>query len=464
MFTDNYSDMLTLLLGVRLYFNQFMALMEKKILNSWRNWVLLLIQIIIPVTFITITIVIVRSWGGNRDLPQLDLTINTYNPTVTTVQLDTAIPASEIESKIFESYREQFKDLPRNNFELKVINDDMVEYYLNKSNEFQARVNKRYLYGVTIVKGNITVWYNNQPYHTSPISLSILHNAVLQAVSGRNCSITVSNKPLAYRTESRMMMLQAGNNMGFQLSFNVGFAMAFVASFYVIVYIKERITKAKLLQFVSGINVVMYWMTAFLWDYILFLVIAFLMTLTIGVFQENGYSTFEELGRLYFLFIMFGFAVLPFIYISAFFFNAPASGFTKMSIIFIFLGVAMYTVVFSMRFDGFNLKHVADTMTWILLAVPHFALSNAMSNINIVNVLTDVCKKQCEIMGTCGDVLCGINPTCCSKLNKYFDSIFCLFASFNFQISDFSIGKNQESQEISFILSASEFLLLSSFS
>jgi ATP-binding cassette, subfamily A (ABC1), member 3 len=39
------------------------------------------------------------------------------------------------------------------------------------------------------------------------------------------------------------MMLQAGNNMGFQLSFNVGFAMAFVASFFVIVYIKERVTK-----------------------------------------------------------------------------------------------------------------------------------------------------------------------------------------------------------------------------
>ena len=195
------------------------------------------------------------------------------------------------------------------------------------------------------------------------------------------------------------MMLQAGNNMGFQLSFNIGFAMAFVASFFVIVYIKERVTKAKHLQFVSGINVVMYWLTAFLWDYLTFIVIALLMTVTIGVFQEDGFSTFQELGRIYFVFIMFGFAVLPFVYIAAFFFNAPASGFTKMSIIFIFLGVAMYTVVFSMRFEGFNLKHVADTLTWIFLTVPHFALSNALSNINIVNVLTNVCARQCTFTG-----------------------------------------------------------------
>jgi ATP-binding cassette, subfamily A (ABC1), member 3 len=66
-------------------------------------------------------------------------------------------------------------------------------------------------------------------------------------VSGKSCSISVSNEPLPYRAETRMMMLQAGNNMGFQLSFNIGFAMAFVASFYVISYIKERITKVIIL-------------------------------------------------------------------------------------------------------------------------------------------------------------------------------------------------------------------------
>lgn len=389
--------------------------MEKKILNSWRNLLLLIIQIIIPVTFITITIVIVRSWGGNRDLPKLSLNAKTYKPTVTTVEFDPTRWADSIETRIFENYRNQFKELARDKFQFEQINKDMEQHYLNKSNQFLARVNSRYLFGVTIDSPNITVWFNNQPYHASPVSLSLVHNAILSAVAGRNCSIDVSNKPMPYRTESRMMMLQAGNNMGFQLAFNIGFAMAFVASFFVIVYIKERVTKAKLLQFVSGINVVMYWLTAFLWDYLLFIVIAFLMTLTIGVFQENGFSTFEELGRIFFVLIMFGFAVLPFVYIAAFFFNAPASGFTKMSIIFIFLGVAMYTVVFSMRFEGFNLKHVADTLTWIFLAVPHFSLSNAFSNINIVNVYLDICNTQCKIFGVCGEELCQRVSRCCSK-------------------------------------------------
>lgn len=147
------------------------------------------------------------------------------------------------------------------------------------------------------------------------------------------------------------------------------------------------------------------------------MLVAFLVTATIGVFQENGFSTFEQLGRIFLLLIMFGFAVLPFLYIAAFLFQSPASGFTKMSIIFIFFGVAMYTVVFSMRFDGFNLKDLADTLTWFFLAVPHFSLSNALTNLNLINVFKEVCDQQCNLLNICDkQAQCDFNPRCCSEL------------------------------------------------
>lgn len=175
------------------------------------------------------------------------------------------------------------------------------------------------------------------------------------------------------------------------------------------------------MQYVSGVSSVTYWASAFIWDYFIFLIISLLVTINIGLFQENGYSTFEELARIYLLLMMFGFAVLPFLYIAAFMFQSPASGFTKMSIIFIFLGVAMYTVVFSMRFEGFNLKNVADTLTWIFLTVPHFSLSNAFSNINLINVFKDVCKQQCNLLGVCDkEKQCLMNPRCCSKISMKF--------------------------------------------
>lgn len=140
------------------------------------------------------------------------------------------------------------------------------------------------------------------------------------------------------------------------------------------------------------------------------------MTATIGVFQEKGFSSSQELGRMFFLLLLFGFAVLPFLYISAFMFSSPASGFTKMSVLFIFFGVAMFTVIFSMRFDGFNLAHLADTLTWFFLAVPHFSLSNAITNINLVGVFKEVCNQQCNLLGICDkEKLCEFNARCCSK-------------------------------------------------
>lgn len=154
---DNYSDTLTLLKGSRLYWNQFKALLEKKVLNSWRNMVLLLIQILIPISFVSITIIIVRSWGGNKDLPKLQLSIDTYQPTHTTVQFDPTSWADSIENRIFENYRELFRNKSKDKVALEVISSDMINHYLNKSKEFLARVNNRYLFGAAIEKTNITV-------------------------------------------------------------------------------------------------------------------------------------------------------------------------------------------------------------------------------------------------------------------------------------------------------------------
>lgn len=156
-FTDNYSDTLTLLKGPSLYINQFFALLEKKILHTWRNIILFIIQILIPISYVTITIVIVRSWGGNKDLPSLELSLNTYQPTHTTIQFDPTVWADSIENKIFENYRQQFIDVSSDSKSFEVISGDMNEHYLEKTKKFLIRMNKKYLFGATIEKPNITV-------------------------------------------------------------------------------------------------------------------------------------------------------------------------------------------------------------------------------------------------------------------------------------------------------------------
>ena len=73
--------------------------------------------------------------------------------------------------------------------------------------------------------------------------------------------------------------------------------MAFVTAFFIIFYIKERVSKAKHLQAVSGVNVLTFWGSAFVWDMFLFLVPALAIVITFSIFQEDGFRTSSELGE-----------------------------------------------------------------------------------------------------------------------------------------------------------------------
>lgn len=50
------------------------------------------------------------------------------------------------------------------------------------------------------------------------------------------------------------------------VSICVIFAMSFVPASFVLFLIEERVSKAKHLQFVSGVKPVLYWLTNFTWD------------------------------------------------------------------------------------------------------------------------------------------------------------------------------------------------------
>lgn len=50
------------------------------------------------------------------------------------------------------------------------------------------------------------------------------------------------------------------------VSICVIFAMSFIPASFVLFLIQERVSKAKHLQFVSGVNPTVYWVASFVWD------------------------------------------------------------------------------------------------------------------------------------------------------------------------------------------------------
>lgn len=414
----NMSD--KLLTGCKLYINQLKAMMMKKVFSTIRSWILMIVQILIPITFLIIAIIVVRSWKAFKDLPPLDIHLESYTNPYTVLSGNNDYKTSYM--NIVKKHQSQVIDIADRDFD---------DYIIESSKENLPKVRMRYVVGATFdpvnksIKGQrpkIKAWFNNEPFHSSPLSLNLVHNTILQKLlNSSEYFINIINYPQPFTLDTRLNSLAMGNNIGFQIAFNIGFSMAFVSSFYVIFCVRERVSKAKHLQFVSGANVFIFWITAYVWDLITFIFTSIMLVVTLSIFQEDGFSSIQELGRVLAALTLFGHAMLPWMYLSSFFFEIPSTGYTRMTLINIFTGVAGFLVVEVLSNPALDLKNIADVLEWVFLWIPHYGISNAIRNLNNVYSVHQLCQLQVRALGEgYRKTLCETKNQCCNAEENYF--------------------------------------------
>ncbi len=151
-------------------------------------------------------------------------------------------------------------------------------------------------------------------------------------------------------------------------SIALGFKFASIISFIV----KEREDKSKHQQIVSGMNIIAYWFGNFIYDYLLYLILAvfsFLMCLALDVDAFIG----EAFGVTVLVFILYGLAYIPLTYIAAYLFkdygNAQA-GFYFFTFV---IGGLLSIVVLVLRFLGGTANTVGLVLSWIFRLIPSYA-------------------------------------------------------------------------------------------
>lgn len=236
--------------------------------------------------------------------------------------------------RILTQYRNGFRKIDV----LDEFSEDMEEHFLRLGNQIRVRTNTRNLLGLSYENDSFTAWFNGQVIHSSPLSLNLLHNAILRDQIDEEHSIQVSNWPIPFRPESKALLTMQGDDIGSQLATNLSFVTAFISALYVMFYIRERTSKAKLLQFISGVHPFTFWVTSFLFDYMTHVLTSVFAFLTILAFQENDWSTINDLSPLFVVFIVFGLASLAISFVASFLFSTASYGFVSMVIIYIFTG------------------------------------------------------------------------------------------------------------------------------
>lgn len=181
-------------------------------------------------------------------------------------------------------------------------------------------------------------------------------------------SISIVNAPFV-RTSDQLQINNTISGFFGALIFSIalGFKFASIISFIV----KEREDKSKHQQIVSGMNILAYWFGNFIFDYILYLVLAvfsFLMCLALDVDAFIG----DAFGVTVCVFIIYGLAYIPLTYIIAYFFKDYGNAQAGYYFFTFVVGGLLSIIVLVLRFLGGDANTVGLVLSWIFRLIPSY--------------------------------------------------------------------------------------------
>lgn len=196
--------------GLTLLFQQFYALLLKRIINSMRNY-LVLVTALLPVLFVVVSLVIEQQIPKPEDSPPLIISLERYQKT----HVPYTYQSNETSLIDFiRSYESVLERSPKSPSLIDLTKDDsricqdghstsIVAYLLCIGVRSLLELNDQYLIGVHAQDNyeqdvfNLTGYFNNQPYHGPPLSLNYITNGLLQQYTmDSNRSINVINHPV----------------------------------------------------------------------------------------------------------------------------------------------------------------------------------------------------------------------------------------------------------------------------
>lgn len=123
-------DALKLKTGVDLFLYQIYAMFLKKFVYTIRNIITLIIQFLIPVVFLIMTMATEDILAGNKNLPELPISMLRYLSSVTVLQSE-GFEEGSLESSIVKNY-ESLKIFKMENYRVVTTKNDIQDYILQK--------------------------------------------------------------------------------------------------------------------------------------------------------------------------------------------------------------------------------------------------------------------------------------------------------------------------------------------
>uniref|UniRef100_F1N096 ATP binding cassette subfamily A member 16 n=1 Tax=Bos taurus TaxID=9913 RepID=F1N096_BOVIN len=328
--------------GFPLYHQQFHAMFLKRALFNWRSWKLTLLHISI---ILFVTTYLLTTLNLYYIMPAREMDLSQYGRTI----VPYSISGNSVLALNIINNLEIFLKLK--NQELQEVQGNVMKH-IKESKEY--RDFSLTAFSIEVEKNNtvFTIFFNNEAYHSAATSLAVFDNVLFMSLSGANASIKVSNKP--------QPLPHYGSNIvptnGSQVVLCLAFGLAVVIGSFCLQTVTERATNAKHIQFVSGVYLLTYWLSALLWDLIYFsIACCFLLVMFIYCGLDAFVADFHFLDTMM-IFMLYGWSVVPLMYLGSLLFSSSTTAYIKLTLFNYFSTVFSIVTHIVMKFYVFKVR------------------------------------------------------------------------------------------------------------
>lgn len=347
------------------------ALLIKRWISARRDRKTIAFHLLIPAIFLFIGLLLLEI-KPHPDQPSITFTTSYFNPLISgeggggPIPFDLSLPiAQEVSHYIEGGWIQRFKESTYRFPNPEEALQDAIEaagptlgpLLLSMSEYLMSSFNESYesRYGAIVMDaqnddGSIgyTVLHNSTCQHAAPTFINLMNSAILRlATLNGNMTIQTRNHPLPM-TESQR--LQRQDLDAFSAAIVVSIAFSFIPASFAVAIVKEREVKAKHQQLISGVSILSYWISTYIWDFISYLVPASFAMLLFYIFGLEQFIGSGSLLPTVLILLEYGFAIASSTYCLTFFFSEHSMAQNVVLLVHFFTGIVLMVISFIMGF------------------------------------------------------------------------------------------------------------------
>ncbi|XP_048226165.1 ABC transporter A family member 1 isoform X2 [Ricinus communis] len=345
------------------------ALFIKRAISARRDRKTIVFQLLVPAVFLLFGLLLLKL-KPHPDQQSITLTTSHFNPLLSggggggPIPFDLSLPVAEkvaeyIDGGWIQSFKENAYRFPDSDKALadaiKAAGPTLGPVLLSMSEFLMSSFNESYQsrYGAVVMDSQnddgslgYTILHNGSCQHAAPTYINVMNAAILRLATGeKNMTIRTRNHPLPM---TKSQHLQRHDLDAFSAAIIVSIAFSFIPASFAVAIVKEREVKAKHQQLISGVSVLSYWASTFIWDFVSFLVPSSFGIVLFYIFGLDQFIGRDCFLPTIFLFLEYGLAVASSTYCLTFLFSDHTMAQNVVLLVHFFTGLILMVISFIM--------------------------------------------------------------------------------------------------------------------